>query len=148
VKDDKPFTPENLPEHESAVRRMMADSHGASYRALKLFVEAKADPNGVVVMEGDYGGQIYLVARASYVRCSEESLQRLLSELDALEWRDPNGARLYYEVQQVGQGIPGGMGGAVVAEQLWVHSRLRHLDSAIREVLIGNANSLDDARGA
>jgi|SRR5947209_9982769 len=147
MKKDKLFIPESLPEHESAVRRMVADAHGIPYRALNSLADATAEPNAVVILEGDYGGQIYLVARTSDVRCSEEALQRLLCELDALEWNDPDGTRVYFEVHQAGQGIPGGMGGAVVTEQPWVHPHLRHLETGIREFLIGKVNSLGAGSG-
>jgi hypothetical protein len=143
---DKILKPDVLPDHESAVRRMMADAHGGSYRAVKSLADARATPDGVVVLEGDYGGQIYVVVRASQVACSEEVLHRLLAEIDATEWEDPDGARVYYEVQPMGSGIPGGMGGACVTDAIWVHPRLGSLQTAIAKVLSGAADTLSVAR--
>ena len=143
---DKILKPDVLPDHESPARRMIADAHGGSYRAVKSLADAKATPDGVVVLEGDYGGQIYVVVRASRVACSAEVLQRLLAELDATEWDDPEGARVYYEVQPIGSGIRGGMGGAFVADAIWVHPRLAPLQPAIAEVVSGRAETLSVAR--
>jgi hypothetical protein len=39
---------------------MVADSRAEPYRAFRSLSEAQAVPDGLVVMEGDYGGQIYL----------------------------------------------------------------------------------------
>lgn len=75
---------EVLPDHESGLRRMMADASSEPYVAFRTLVEAQAHPEGVVILEGDYGGQIYVVARAASVGCSEEALARLLAELDGL----------------------------------------------------------------
>ena len=136
---EKNFKPEPLPDHESAVRRMMADAEGAPYRALRSLAEAKSAPDGVVVLEGDYGGQIYVVARACHVECHEQVLQNLLAEIDSTEWNDPDGARVYFEVQRIGEGIPGGMGGARVTDSIWVHPRISSLETAIASVLCGKA---------
>jgi len=40
----------------------------------------------MVIFEGDYGGQIYATCPASLVRCSEETLQGLLRDLDTVGW--------------------------------------------------------------
>jgi len=45
-----------IPEHESSVRRMMADAHRHPYHPLRSLAEAQAVPDGVVIFEGDWGG--------------------------------------------------------------------------------------------
>ena len=135
--DKEIFKPTVLPNHESAVRRMVADAKGAPYYAIRSLAEAKATADGVVVFEGDYGGQIYLVARATFVECSEDVLQELLAEIDSREWSDPDGARIYFEVHPIGRGIAGGMGGGLVTDTVWIHPRLGSLQPVIVSVLTG-----------
>jgi hypothetical protein len=126
-----------LPDHESGVRRMVADAAGGSYRAFRTLADAQADADGAVVFEGDYGGQIYLVCPARVVRCSEDALRALLQEIDELEWRDPEGARVFFEALPQRAPVPGGTGGGRVTGGLWVHERLREHADAIKAVLEG-----------
>jgi len=126
-----------LPEHESGVRRMVADATGRSYRAFKSLAEAQADPDGVVIFEGDDGGQIYLVCPARGVRCSEETLRTLLQDVDACGWKDPTAARVFFEALPIGATVPGGMGGGRVSEGVWVHATMIGRAREIQEVIEG-----------
>ncbi len=65
---------------------MVADAHGRPYYPLRSLAEAQAAHDGMVIFEGDYGGQIYATCPASLVRCSEETLQGLLRDLDTVGW--------------------------------------------------------------
>src|SRR5688572_23587284 len=136
------FHPEPTPEHESPLRRMMSDATGQPYAALGSLAEAKQVPDGVVILEGDDGGQIYVVVRAADVHCNEDTLRHLLRDLDAREWNDPSMAHVIYERRPVGDTVPGGMGGGAVAAGLWVHQRLSHLEDSIAAVLRGERDRL------
>jgi hypothetical protein len=138
----KSSEPPVISDHQSGVRSLIASSHGEEHVAYHSLQEAKFDPDGVVIFEGDYGGQIYLVARAQYVCCSEAQLQSLLLELDASAWADPEGTRVYFESLPVGTGVAGGMGGGTVAAEVWVHADLRPHEPAIRGVLLGKRASV------
>jgi len=116
---------------------MVADAAGHDYRALRTLAEAQADPAGVVVFEGDDGGQIYLVCPAAAVCCSEDGLRALLQDVDRLEWNDAGSARVYFESLPVGSPVPGGMGGGRVVNGLWVHPRIQQHAGGIQEVLDG-----------
>ena len=129
-------------DHESGVRSLIARARGEEHVAHRSLAEAKVDPNGVVVFEGDYGGQIYLVARANFVCCTEPQLETLLSELDALGWADAEGTRVYFESLPVGAGVAGGMGGSVVPTDVWLHSELKSHEAAVRDVLLGKRASI------
>jgi hypothetical protein len=131
-----------LPDHESGLRRMIADSKGMQYRAFRSFLEAKSSPDSIAIFEGDYGGQIYLVARVSRISCSEHILVHLLDELDSLEWKDPQGAGLFFEEAEIGQSIPGGMGGGIVKDGTWIHPKLQQYSSRVEDVLTGKSTSL------
>ena len=78
---------------------MVADAHGGDYEAIKSLHEAQARADAAIVMEGDYGGSIYLTCPARLVRCDEPALRQLLHDLDERDWDDPEGAALYYEVR-------------------------------------------------
>jgi hypothetical protein len=126
---------------------MVAQATGNAYVALHTLSEAQAVTDGVVILEGDYGGQIYVVARAALVRCTDRALRQLSSDLDGQEWDDPEGARVYFERRAVGTGVAGGMGGAVVGDSVWVHPRLEGDRAAVEEVLDGRRTRLRGGAG-
>jgi hypothetical protein len=76
------------------------------------------------------------------VQCEESSLNRLLAELDALEWKDEDGASVFYERRVTGEGVAGGMGGGVVLPTVWVHERLQQHYSAVVSVLAGKSSTI------
>ncbi|HEV7564925.1 MAG TPA: hypothetical protein VGO31_03075 [Microbacteriaceae bacterium] len=136
---------EVIPDHESAVRRMVADAHGGGYTAIESLDEAKATPDAAIVMEGDYGGSIYLTCPAHLVRCDEGTLRQLLHDLDEQDWNDPEGVGLRYEVAPVGSGIAGGTGGGVVTDHVWFHPDLeaQGLRERAEAVITGKRLTLD-----
>ena len=82
---DSDEKPAEIPDHESPVRRVISDAHGLPYYPLRSLDEAKACADGVVILEGDWGGQIYVVCPARMVACEAATLQQLLEDLDADE---------------------------------------------------------------
>jgi hypothetical protein len=140
---------EVLPEHESGVRRLISDAREIPYHPLHTLEEAKSFSDGVVILEGDDGGQIYLVCPAACIQCSLENLAALLLDLDRISWpgNDPNSARIFYERLPVGAPVFGGMGGAKVGEDLWIHQGLvdAGLEVPIREVIAGRRSRVIDA---
>ena len=133
-----------IADHESGVRSLIAESRGESYRPLRTLAEAKAVQDGVVVFEGDDGGQIYAVVPAQLVECPEEKLEKLLIDLDSREWDDPGSRRVFYERHPIGTPIFGGMGGGLVTDGVWVHPNLKHFQHAIEAVITGRAASVDE----
>jgi len=138
-----------LPEHESGVRRMVSDARDVPYQPLRSLDEARSLSKGVVILEGDDGGQIYVVCPSSLVRCSAETLNDLLRDLDTIAWphNDPDAARVFYERLSIGAPVCGGMGGAVVTNDVWIHGDFVNLklDRAIREVISGQRAHIRDA---
>jgi hypothetical protein len=135
-----------LPEHESPLRRMMADAAGRPYIAFRNLSEAHADPDGVVILEGDDGGQIYVVFPASAVRAPEPALNQLLIDLDSIAWPgQPDMARITFEHRPVGAGISGGMGGGVVEPKGWIHQEFVRLglEEEIRGVIDGSRDRIE-----
>lgn len=132
---DESEWPQELKPGEDALRSMMADAQGSGYRFYETLDGARADPDAVVILQGDWGGQIFVVAPVNKVRCTEEELNDLLVDLDALTWTEIDGASVHYERQPVGSGIPGGMGGAENTGDVWVHERLAEHKPGITDVL-------------
>jgi hypothetical protein len=126
---------------------MVADSRGESYRAFRSLSEAQAVPDGLVVMEGDYGGQIYLTCPASHVGCDQATLELMLRDLDALSWKELAGAQVFYERGLPGSGVSGGMGGGLIVDDVWIHPELQKLgiEQAVREVISGARKRIGNA---
>ena len=120
------------------------------YRPLNSYEEARALSDAYVVMEGDWGGQIYLVAPMRLVRCQEETLRLLLRDLDEIGWptNESEGTGLYYERYHIGQTVPGGMGGGKALDNLWVHGEFTEygIQERISAVLSGKLPRLDLTR--
>jgi hypothetical protein len=127
----------SLEEQESGLRRLVAEAAGETYTSYKSLAEAKTDPDGVVILEGDYGGQIYVVVQARSVKCKDSLLFDLLQYLDRMEWDDPDGASIYYESRPLNSGVAGGMGGGAVMDKIWIHPRLQPHTGLISEILSG-----------
>jgi hypothetical protein len=138
----KIFVPEVLADHESGLRKMKAESDGTAYVSFKTLAEAKSNPNGVVILEGDDGGQTYVVCQASKVKCSENVLRQLLSDLDSKKWNDPDMAHIYYEQKRIGEGVFG-KGGAVVGTEIWIHKEFDEIAGSIRDVIEGRREKLN-----
>ena len=141
---------DRLQPDESGLRRLIADALGASYQALASLTEAKLHEDGVVVLEGDDGGQVYAVFPARAVQCDAEALDHLLRDLDAIAWpqNDRDSARVFYERHPPGARIAGGIGGGVVDVRGWVHQEFRdlQLDDQIREVIAGQRDRIPRSR--
>jgi hypothetical protein len=139
---NKIFVPESLSDNESGLRKMKAEAEGTSYVSFKSLADAQSNPDGVVVLEGDDGGQIYVVCPASKVKCSEQILHQLLLDLDSKKWKSPDMAHIYYEKKRIGEGIAG-KGGAVVKAEIWIHKEFHGLADAIRDVIEGRRAKLN-----
>jgi hypothetical protein len=135
-----------MDDSKSPLREMMAEAGVSSYHPLDSLTAAQADPHGIAVLEGDDGGQIYIVCPAHLIKCSEKVLNHLLSDIDVIEWpgNDPTMRRIYFESRLPGQGVPGGMGGAKVGDDIWIHPSLvkSRLADPIKAVLTGKKEKL------
>jgi len=123
---------------------MVSDSRGEAYRAFRTLVEAQEVSDGVVVMEGDYGGQIYLTCPARLVKCDQAALERLLRDLDRLRWKAPETAHVFFERGSPGSGVWGGMGGGLIVDGVWLHPDLQKLgiEQQVRDVIAGALSGL------
>jgi len=141
-----PRDPKIIPNHESAVRKLVSEAHGLAYEPLQNLNEARSYLDGIAILQGDDGGQIYIVCPVALIKCSESTLQQLLTDLDALAWpgNDPDSAKIYYERKSSDTNVIGGMGGAKVIENIWIHQefKTKGLESAIKEVIEGKISSI------
>ncbi len=137
--------------------KSLAGRQWVTYKTLEDVKQAEA---GYVVLEGDLGGQIYVVCPASRVQCSEADLITLLFDLDYIEWgfgtppkrpmgqegfKSPeNAADILYDAYQLGDIVPGGMGGGLALKDIWIHNNLiqKNLHSAITDVITGREKRL------
>jgi len=137
----------SIPEHHSPVRHILNEAHGNSNNGfLGNFNLAKETPNAYVIMEGDWGGQIYLVCPIKMIKCDEEQLKKLLLDLDSIAWPGNDGGYgIYYEKHNPGDIIAGGMGGGIATETLWVHDEFKEkkLKEQIFEVISGERKEIE-----
>ena len=76
-----------------------------------------------LVLEGDWGGQIYLTVPFSKVGLNAK-LGELLQMLDKAAWscNDEEGAGIaLYPVKNLRRGVFGGMGGGELTSSVWLH---------------------------
>ena len=134
-----------LPAGADALRLMMAESEDKSYKWFCSLSEATAN-NAIVVLQGDDGGQIYLTCPAANVKCTEADLQRLLGYLDSKAWKDLGSAGIFYESPSQERTVAGGMGGGLVVEGVWLHSRFvdMGIEEKVKKFIEGQSNRLED----
>ena len=135
-----------IADYERPLGSIMADTDGTPFLPLKSLSEAQGFSDGYAILQGDDGGEIYIVVPARLIRCSAEALEELLKDIDEIEWGgNPRNMRsIYYERLEVGSFVAGGMGGGEVKDDPWVHERLveRGLGIRIKSVLEGTRRSL------
>ena len=147
MKKTSDLLPQQLPAHHSPVRSIMAEVKGADYAALESFDTARRHPGSALVFEGDEGGTIYLTAPMRHVTCTEDALNALLLDIDAMCWQQPDMAHAYYEALPIGAPVAGGMGGGQVADGVWLHPEVELLGmrQQIEDVLSGHRERIDIA---
>ncbi|MBE7680780.1 hypothetical protein [Paenibacillus sp. P13VS] len=138
-----------VPEHHSAVRHILNEANGKpNDMFVESFLQAKNTNGTYVIMEGDWGGQVYLSCPMDIVKCNEDTLKNLLIDLDTIAWdcNEGEGKGLYYEVRQPEEGICGGMGGGEITEKLWIHEEFSDLNlyEEIEIVLSGAKEKLKE----
>ncbi|ANY67864.1 hypothetical protein BBD42_16325 [Paenibacillus sp. BIHB 4019] len=126
-----------IPDHHSPLRHILGEAHGIPHQSIDSLETAKNYENAYLVMEGDYGGEIYLVCPVKIIRCSSQTLSRLLEDIDRLYWEDEDGRGIYFELFNIGDIVSGGMGGGVATNRLWVHEELLSIENEISKVIYG-----------
>jgi hypothetical protein len=116
---------------------MVLKSNGGKYKPLKNFNEAIKQDNSYMIMEGDWGGQIYLVIPVKLVKCSRDAIEKLLIELDTIAWQvnEGDGKGIYFEIMERDTLVLGGMGGGRAKDGLWVHKNFENIRSKIQDVI-------------
>lgn len=135
-----------IPDNCSPVRYIVSQAKGQTYKPLMSFSDAKQMENSVVILEGDWGGQIYLTCPLNLIGCDEETLKKLLDYLDGIAWacNEGEGRGIYYEVKSPGEGGSGGMGGGVVLPELWVHDEFINIKGTIQKIISGSNENLPE----
>jgi hypothetical protein len=127
--------------HERPLGRIMHEAGDAPFRPIESLELARTVPDSYVIMEGDWGGQIYLTAPVHLLRCGAAELESILGELDAHAWscNDGEGRGFFFEEHGASEGISGGMGGGATLSDLWLHPELvaAGFESRVRQVLFG-----------
>jgi hypothetical protein len=140
MENDINYQEENLiPDNVSPLRYILTVAGKDNLINIDGFKTAIETKNATLIMEGDWGGQIYLTCPAEYVKCKEENLLNLLVDLDDLAWGDQgeNSRKVLFEIRKPGEGISGGMGGGLVIDGLWVHEEFEDIKDEISEVIGG-----------
>jgi hypothetical protein len=104
---------------------VIAGQLGYPYVAYDSLDAARVDKDAIVILTGDYGGQIYLTCPVGKLQCSELSLRALLTEMGTFAWGD--GEEIYFERARPDRFVSGGMGGGHVEDDVWIHRDFRNL---------------------
>jgi hypothetical protein len=141
-KEELPLTSvDRLEAHERPMGKFLQMTEGRRFEPLRSLEEARQHTDAFVILQGDWGGQIYVVAPVADVLCSEPRLRRLLLDLDKSQWscNDGEGAELFFERLTAPAGVAGGMGGGMAAGSVWVHRALEESGwgDTVRHVLGG-----------
>ncbi|MGC5323878.1 hypothetical protein [Brevibacillus sp. SYSU BS000544] len=133
-----------IPNSHSPVRHLINEAHNLEHRFIENYEQAIRIKNSVVILEGDWGGQIYLVCPMDLIKCDKESLENLLDDLDKIAWEcnDGEGKGIYYEIREIGESVAGGMGGGVVSNTPWVHDEFEAIYEDIQKVIGGKRKRL------
>ena len=115
-----------LPEHERPLGHFFHESYGTPFEPFRSFEEARNNDSSYVILQGDWGGQVYVVAPMCMVKCSERSLKNLLKVIDDEQWscNEGDGAEIFYERLIPPGPVAGGMGGGVATQDIWVHPKI------------------------
>lgn len=92
---------------------------------------------GVMVLEGDWGGQVYLTVPLRRIGPNAQ-LETLLARLDRIAWpsNGGQGRRAYMKAASVREGISGGMGGGrVFSHAVWLHPEFAAKVEMVRKLL-------------
>ena len=144
---NKLFIPEKIESHVDSLRSMVAQHEGAAYRSHATLAEAIAN-DAHVILQGDYGGQIYFTCPATKVKCSESGLKRLLDYLDARSWNDTQGASIFFEDRTPDSTaeieILTGAAADLKVADIWLHTRLQELklEARVRSFVFGVTDEL------
>ena len=140
---NKLFVPQHTEDHVDPMRSMYAEGRGETYSSYPDLASAVAN-NAHVILQGDYGGQIYFTCPAAKIKCSEEDLKKLLAYLDAHAWKDASGTGIYFEDRPKNSGVPGGMGGGLASDDVWLHPKLQELglEAKVRSFAFGLVDEL------
>ncbi len=140
-----PFIP-MLPSYQSGIRRLVSDTNGLPYHPLRSLIEARSYADGVVILEGDFGGQIFAVCHASDIHCSLLELEQLVEDLNMMYWPNSplDGAQVFYERLPMGAPVAGGEGGGWVTDGIWIHPWLVEdgMATVVRDVIAGKLSRL------
>lgn len=133
-----------LPDYVSSSRSSEAERLNVEYRSVPSLDQARKSHDFAVVLEGDDGGQIYASCPVDLVVCDEPTLRELLCDVDAIQWDEPGGCGLYFELAPSGTHLAGGMGGGEVIRGVWCHEEIHaiKMDKALADVLTGRSNRL------
>lgn len=85
-----------------------------------------------LIMEGDWGGQIYLTVPVDLIgtNIKNSDLDQLLKDLDKFSWSNNGGASWVVQWGFPGMPVMGGMGGGCLINQLCVHDYF-HADCSL-----------------
>lgn len=100
-----------------------------------------------LVVEGDWGGQIYLSVPFGMLLAGCEQIDLLAKKIDRFCWpsnRD-DGVSVYEvetEAESESESIPGGMGGGRIIEGLWLHEEIERFRGGIEGLLLKGDESI------
>jgi hypothetical protein len=137
----RPAVDVTIAPYERPLGRILHEAEDTPFHPIESLDSARTEPNAYVIMEGDWGGQIYLTAPVRLLRCDVAELELILQELDAHAWscNGGEGCGFFFEERESFEGVSGGMGGGATLRDLWIHPELVEagFEPRVRKVLFG-----------
>ena len=113
---------------------------------LQSLSEAREYSDAFVMLSGDYGGQIYVIAPVNLVCCAEGALQQLLVDIDWIAWDDVGGdTNISYMRLAADHKIASLTKDKASINGIWLHSEFMEipgLADEIRAVLSGSQHAM------
>lgn len=110
------------------------------WRALPLTLEEARATDAFVILWGEYGASIYLIAAAQEIRCTQDKLDDVLAMLDKEGWNDFRNAGIRYVARPETTASLEPHHVRIGVNEIWIDRALSHLAERAMTGIAGEAD--------